>query len=553
MIGALARALGVDAAAHRALHRTFWEQSRRGGSALIAKRGDVRKSSMSAVYLTYGALGFLSGMGALLGHPMDAVATQVCATAMVLLAIAIVADFASVVVAPGDDEVLFHLPISSRTYLAARMTVAARHTAQMALAFGAGPSLIGAIAFRDVPFGLALLAGVVLAGGFALLVSFVIHRAALELLGGERLRTTLAYLPGIVSLVAALGPQLLLAPRRDPSASVATWAVLGDWALLLPPAWFAAPASLAAGLVTPALVARATIGLAALPLGALVLLRVLGGSFLQELIRLTSAKDAGPAASSAPRRRLAPGRLTRALLRLDGPEACAGYLLGVGAFRSRESRARSFPLMLFPVVLVALGAWKPGGTTFTSPVFGIYFLGAGAGTILSILPYHEHRDAGFLHEALPIRRYGRYYMGVVRAMLARILAPWMAVVLVIAIVSEPTPEGIGFALHAATGSMLATPLYASTEDDPPFSRAFVPGDQSGRLAVYFLNMLLMVIVAVVGLVIRRFAPIGFAVSVPLFATAFLVWMHAIARRLDRHPPAFLHGARAASAHSRPAF
>ena len=150
MIGFVARALGVDPVAHRLLHKTFWDLSRRGGSALIAKRGDVRKSSMTAVYFTYGGLGLLSGMGAFFGTPRDGVATQVCGTALVLLAIAIVADFASVVIAPGDDEVLFHLPISSRTYLAARITVAALHTLQMALAFGAGP-----IRFRTSSFVLA--------------------------------------------------------------------------------------------------------------------------------------------------------------------------------------------------------------------------------------------------------------------------------------------------------------------------------------------------------------------------------------------------------------
>ncbi len=293
MIGAALRVLGVDPEAHALLHKTFWDLSRRGGSSIVARRGDARKSTMTAVYITYGALGLLSGLGAMFGGDRDVVATQVCGTALVLLAIAVVADFASVVVAPGDDEVLFHLPISSRTYLAARLTVAARHTAQMALAFAVAPALVAGFAFHDAPFAAALVVSVVLAGWFALLLSFVIYRAALRWLGGERLRTSLAYLPGIISLVASLAPQFLMKPAVDPGARVATWRPLGDWAVFFPPAWFSALPTLSTGAFSTTLWMRAALAILSLPIGLAILLKALGGSFLADLIQLVGAKDGG--------------------------------------------------------------------------------------------------------------------------------------------------------------------------------------------------------------------------------------------------------------------
>jgi hypothetical protein len=543
VIGFVARALGVDPEAHRLLHRTFSDLARRGGSALVARKQDTRAASMTAVYVTYGAFGLMTSAGALFGLRGDAFATQVCSTALVLLAIAVVADFASVVIAPGDDEILFHLPISSRTYLAARATVAAAHTTRMALAFGAAPTVVAALVTHDALYAGALLVALVLTGGFALILSFVLYRVALRLLGGERLRTTLAYLPGFISLLATLGPQFLMPRTPAPRGGAVTTEVLGAWTLYAPPAWFAALPTLAGGTASALLVARAALGVVALPVGAFLLLRALGGSFLAELIALVGAKDGGPVSARTATRPLPPGRATRFLLGLRSPEAQAGYLLAVGASRSREVRARTFAFLLMPLAFAVLGLVRRTGSGFTGPLTGLFFAGASAGTLVAFLPYHEHRDAGWIHEALPFRRYGAYYLGVVAAVLWRQLGPWLALILALAIVHDPTPTGIGFAFHAATGSLLGVPLYLSSEDDPPYSRAFVSGEQSGRVGLYLLNLLAVALLAASGWALARFAPVGLAISSPVFLATFVLWTRAIGRRLDAYPPAFLYAAR----------
>ena len=540
MIGFVARALGVDPEAHRVLHVTFAELARRGGSALVARKQDTRPASMTAVYVTYGAFGLMTCAGAAMGARGDAFATQVCSTALVLLAIAVVADFASVVIAPGDDEILFHLPLASRTYLAARATVAGAHTARMALAFGAAPTVVAALLTRDPLYAGALLVALVLTGWFALLLSFVLYRVALRLLGGDRLRTTLAYLPGFISLLATLGPQFLV-PRTAADGPVRD--VLGAWTLYAPPAWFSALPTLASGTTSPLLLGRAALALASLPIGAFLLLRALGGSFLAELIALVGAKDGRPASARAARRPLAPGRATRLLLGLRTPEAEAGYLLAVGASRSREVKARTFAFLLMPLAFAVLGFVRRTGPGFAGPLAGLFFVGAAAGTLVAFLPYHEHRDAGWLHEALPFRRYGAYYMGVVSAVLWRQLGPWLAIILGLAIVHDPTPTGVGFALHAATGSLLGVPLYLAREDDPPFSRAFVSGEQGGRIGLYLVNLAGIAFLGVSGWLLARFAPIGLAFTSPVFLATFVAWTRAIGRRLDAFPPAFLYAAK----------
>ncbi len=198
------------------------------------------------------------------------------------------------------------------------------------------------------------------------------------------------------------------------------------------------------------------------------------------------------------------------------------------------------------MAMVALGLFRTGPSILSGPLFGIYFLGASAGSLLSIVPFHEHREAGWLHAALPIRRYGDYYFGVVAALMFRLVGPWMVTILIVAIALDPTAVGIGLVLHAATGSLLAIPAYAMIEDDPPFSRMFVPGDQKGRVVVYLFNMLGLIVLATLGILLRRYEPMGLAATPVLFVIGFLVWMRAIRRRLNRHPPDFLCAAASGS-------
>ena len=136
-------------------------------------------------------------------------------------------------------------------------------------------------------------------------------------------------------------------------------------------------------------------------------------------------------------------------------------------------------------------------------------------------------------------------------LLFRLVAPWMALLLGVAIALNPSPVGIGLALQAATGALLTVPVYAQSEDDPPFSRAFVPGDQSGRVGVYLLNMLGLIGVAVVGLILQHFAPIGLWFTPPIFVGTLFLWMRAIGRRLDRWPPHFLYGGHPRAVQARP--
>jgi hypothetical protein len=47
----------------------------------------------------------------------------------------------------------------------------------------------------------------------------------------------------------------------------------------------------------------------------------------------------------------------------------------------------------------------------------------------------------------------------------------------------------------------------------------------------------------IGYALVRLAPLGLAISSPVFLATFVLWTRAIGRRLDAYPPAFLYAAK----------
>lgn len=547
MIAGVLEAFGVDPRTFGVLHKAFWALSRREASGLIQGRDATKAPGVGAGLWMYVLLGGLTSFAALSGGPRDLYGTGILGMTLVMTALAVVADFAAVVVAPGDDEILFHLPLSSRTYLAARLTVAARHAGLIAIAFAALPSIAGGLRWGNPLYAAGLLAAAVWTGWFALILGFLVYRIALATLGGERTRTLLAYVPGVLSLLFAFGPQFLSAARPSGLDREAVEAAFDRSAPWIPSAWFSAIVEACLGDFSPRMLSRAGIGAAAVPLGAWILVGALGRGFLADLQRLVSGKDEGRARATRRSTRPAPSTLSQALFGGRSAEARAAWLLYRGAMRSRASRARIFPMLVMPVVLATLGAlragpWGAGGTTMV--FLALYLVAASGLGLAAFLPYHENRDAAWLLEAAPLERYGTFYVGVLRAMLACHVLPLFVALSAFLIAIEPRPETVGAILLPASAGLLSTALAAwAWGDRVPFSRAFSPGEQGAGFAIGLMNVVLVGVVGGLHAVVSAFFPWAFLVTAPAIGGIALLWLRATAARLDRFPPLALRPTR----------
>ncbi len=163
-----------------------------------------------------------------------------------LVAMAIILDFQSVVISPNDYPILAHQPVSSRTYFAAKLTTVLLYVGAIG-ALAGGPATLAYL----VKFGPLVAAAWVAAMAAAIvwiaLATIFIYGAILHLVRPDRLRRVLSYVQIAFTTVVFAMPFffLELTDTMDWLGAIE----IDRWpaAILLPPGWFASLLPLAAG------------------------------------------------------------------------------------------------------------------------------------------------------------------------------------------------------------------------------------------------------------------------------------------------------------------
>ena len=521
MIDAPLRAPGIQPGAYRELVRTFWQLSVRMPTSLLSQQVGKTEGALWKSWLIYAGFGLMVSIVAFRDPPREVYGAMVAGSAMFLIGLAVMADFAVFVMAPGDDEILFHQPVRSQTYLAARLTVAGMHVGLLALFYGLVPALVS-LRWGEPLYGLLLPISLVAAAWFCLLLAFGIYRVAQSLLGGARLEALLTYLPAFFAVLTFLVPQALLGLMGR--GGDADWTGTLD---LLPPAWFSAWPEVALGNRDPHVLLRAGLGVLALPIGLWLLIAALGRGLLQDLLGAVANRG-----GSAARMPTAP--LAHRLAATD-PEAAAGYLLYRGAMRSRDSRTRTAPVLLMPIALVLMSFLQHVGGPFMITT-ALYALGAGAGTLVITGAYHEDHEAAWFYGTVPMCRYGRFLAGFLRAMMLRHLLPIFLLITLVLLLRDPGWTTLAGAVQAFAGGCISIPFLTRFLRDPPFSRQFQHAEQLAQVGIYLASMVLVGLMGAVHALVALLAPWAFVVTIPLTAGLLWVWMQRVLRGFDACPP-----------------
>ena len=166
----------------------------------------------------------------------------------VIVGMAVLIDFQSVVISPTDYDILAHQPVSSRTYFLVKLTNVLVYT----LAIGA---LVGGTATFPVLFlagPLAAVGWMVAVGGITVATTLTMvccYAALLRLVSPHRLRRALSYVHLVLMLAIFTAP-LLLTETLEPMFETAQeqgGIPTPPWLILAPPAWFASLLALTAG------------------------------------------------------------------------------------------------------------------------------------------------------------------------------------------------------------------------------------------------------------------------------------------------------------------
>ena len=237
-------ALGADYAQWRVLSRVLLKSDLRSSSAMQMS-GSTEKSGARVpwpILLVYSIYGMFLAVVAAVVPGGYLSASIVLLMVSLLVAMAILIDFQSVVISPNDYEILAHQPVSSRTYFLVKLTSILLYT-----------GIIGALmgGFATIPFlyqfgflvalgWLVALAGTVV---WTTLAMVFLYTLILRLVSPRRLRRVLGYLQLVMTMVIFVPIMLddslesLVMNMGEPPAVM----------LVLPSTWFANILPLAAG------------------------------------------------------------------------------------------------------------------------------------------------------------------------------------------------------------------------------------------------------------------------------------------------------------------
>jgi ABC-2 type transport system permease protein len=339
-VRALFTRAGVDYDQWKAVSRTLLRSDFRPPGQHTGHYSLRTVGGAALMVITYGLLGL--GAAVVVAINRDVLLTGIvtlCYVA-VLVTTSLMAQHGSAIASTTDYAILAPQPVSSRTFLAIRLTNVLFHTALLTTLMAYPPILAYILAH-----GISARRGVAAAAaiyGFALAMTFALvgfYGTLLRVFGAARLQKAVGYAQmligilvygGVVLLMQFVGTRLLAATAmpREP------------WLLLVPPAWFASYIEIAVGEVDWDVWIRAAFSLVALGALMATLRGPLGTAYAERLGELTASTGTVAAPT---RQRHGP------LFRRNEPRAVA--LLVRAQFR-HDLRVRLGVLAIVPLTIL---------------------------------------------------------------------------------------------------------------------------------------------------------------------------------------------------------
>jgi ABC-2 type transport system permease protein len=492
----------VDARQLATLVGVYLKQDLRGGRAFMQfnAREYVRSNvALLALLGMYVFTGFLMGMMVFFTD-IDALHFSIIIHTFTLLivALAILAESGNVIFNESEADILGHLPISSRTYFAAKVLNLFLFTSLLATAANLFPAIFGAWSvganFLFLPaHALSSLLDALLAT--ALIVTS--YGLLMRLVGRERFDSIIAYSQIVLVLVFMFGFQIL--PRVMDINFMQLARGFRWYYLLFPPAWFAGMTLVLMGKLHLYALALAGAGLTALAVLGRFAVRKVGSDYSSFVVKLTYREGAragrGVEASAtvpATRRGLA-GWLKGVWL--SRPAERASFdLVSVYLRRNREVKVRLYPSLAYFVFVPLLAVFSEGlpdpfkarGLSQYSLMGALMICYVGL-TAVEVLRFSGHHEAAYIFRVAPVARLGDVHSGFRKAIMTWVALPGFGVLFVLYAVLWRNP------LHAA---LLLAPWVIITpavlmlgflfRESLPLSRKYQKGQQTTRNLLLFL-------------------------------------------------------------------
>ncbi len=351
---------------------------------------------------------------------------------MLLVGMALISDFSSVLLDSSDNAIILPCPVSGRTLLIARITHICLYLMLMSVASSIASAVVMAIRF-GLAYALLYIVFVLLSSLLVIFLTNLLYLVLMRFTSEERLREAIMYAQIVIAIIFYAGYQIL--PRMISNVSGMVQLNIQWWHYLLPPVWFGGSME---AFLTP------VFDPLHLCLLALVVITPFAGLWItvNYLTPLYNQRMASIDVDSRPVHETTPQQtVTNRADRLAGwltqhPLEAAGFTLTWRIMlRDRQFKLRAYPNIGYMVVLFFMFVWRTGssmqdegvGQTFAS-VLPLYFCSLLLGNAISLLRYSDQYKAAWVFASTPLEEPGQIMLGAIKAAITQLLLPVQVVV-----------------------------------------------------------------------------------------------------------------------------
>ena len=457
------------------------------GQAVVRRGRTTTRSAFAIALWTNLFMGVFLPLGTGVALPERVRAGVWMAMGFLMTGSLVAGEFAMSLLEHRDADVLFHRPVSSRALYAGRLLQITGTVLLVTFGFFTGPAMAGfAMSGWNPLFPLLYLAGGLMQVVFLTLAILALYAFLARFIHIERVKAV----AGFINAILAIGIMMSYQGQM-------LWARVGDslealrgaaWTYFVPPAWFSAPVEILYAGPQSHLVAQALIGLASVPLMAAVASGVLRRSYQERLARGLEHRRLG---LHAPRRPLLTWA-ARLLFVRRGAETAGFELVArlYGTGKLLQATAIFFALILLAVWQgIVKDPYAPSDDLFA--FMGTFYQGLLCFMMVTTAGQVRHSPyagAAWILQTAPLGRYGDFYAGVKKAVLALSLPVYAGAFVAIGLLWPPAHALLYVAFPVVSG-VLFLHAHSLWDHELPLSEEPAVGSAGTRMIVLILASL----------------------------------------------------------------
>ncbi len=492
------RLLGADFRQFRAIleAKLTLDTRRQTITAHAPDTGDKARNVLLATFIFNAFLGLFPAFTILSAHSLLVGMTFIHAFIMVMLGMALVTDFSSVLLDTTDNAILQPRPVGGRTIFLARTAHIVVYLSLTTLSLSLATFVLGTFQ-KGFAFGPVFAA--TLACSMCLVVFGVsaFYLVIVRLVSPERLRDLILYCHVVMSVLIVTGYQLL--PRLMDVQQLHTLDIAGrGWIYLCPPCWMAGPVDLAAGDAGRPQVILTLLALIVPAISLYLAVRVLSPRFGPAIAAFGAAGE-GQGTNRGPALRTPRASRLAAFCCRTPTGRAAFELVWTVCSRDRQFKLRTYPTLAFLILLPAFWLFSGYGGVSQAleelprtrkHLFVLYMGCMMIPAALIQLRFSADWQAAWVYFAAPVRKPGEIITAAMWAIVARFVLPAYLVISVLTL-AVWGPAIWADLLMAGSATLLMCILQSMLFGRRlPFAEQFGVMEGSGRMNRSLLFMLL---------------------------------------------------------------